>query len=599
MRHRGPDEGGEVAVGHAELVFRRLALLDLDGGQQPVCDERGRYWSVFNGEVYNHAELRRQLVARGHHLHGEGDSELMPHLFEEWGPGFVERLRGMFAIAVYDGDRDVLFLARDRFGIKPLFVCRTPSHVVFGSEARTVMAATGSLDPDPAALSDFFGFGYVPDPRTMWRDLVKVPPAHHVTIRAGELDVRRYWQPRLTPGPSRSLAASADAITDALEDSVAAHMVADVPVGAYLSSGVDSSVLAALAARLTTLKTFSIGFDGAAGALDELAAARNLAARLGTEHHEEVINADDYLMALPDIVESQEGPLADPSAPALWFLARAAAHEVKAVLSGEGADELFAGYPIFRRPLALRALAALPAGPQRMLSAIGRAMPEGMKGKGFLDRATTPLEHQFLGNAPLFSEAAKSALLAPGFAAGLPAEPSFTAVADLYRALAGEPEVVRMQTVSLQTWLPSSILMKADKMAMAHSLEVRVPFLDPRVYDAAASLPLRHRVSGRQTKVALRSAAARVLPQKAAQRPKLGFPVPFRAWLDGALGERLRDLAASCDDPLLDRRALLREIENDRHPDRYRRQWAVLVYLLWRSSFVDATTAHPSLPRIA
>jgi asparagine synthase (glutamine-hydrolysing) len=599
MRHRGPDEGGGIALDHAQLSCRRLALLDLAAGQQPAADERGRFWSVFNGEIYNHAELRRELIARGHDIRGHGDSELIPHLYEQWGTSFVQRLRGMFALAVYDRHAEELFLARDRFGIKPLLMLRTPRHVLFASEARTVMAATGPLDLDPASLWHYLSFGYVPDPATPWRDLVKLPPAHYATVRHGEIRMNCYWRPCLTSGPDRGLQASADDVEAALNDSVAAHMIADVPVGAYLSSGVDSSVVAAAAARLGPLRTFSIGFEMAEGENDEVPAARDLAARLGTDHVEEIITERDYIEALPQIVAAQESPLADPSAPALWFLARMASREVKAVLSGEGADELFAGYPIFQQPQALRVFDGIPAFLRPALARLAERLPDGTKGKGYLQRGTTPLERRFLGNNPVFDDQQKRRLLAPAVAAGAEPQPSYDLVAPHYAAVAGQPDVVRMQAVALQTWLPSSILVKADMMAMAHSVEVRVPFLDPEVYAVAASLPLRHRVAGRRTKVALRAAAARLLPAETARRPKLGFPVPFDIWLDGALGAWLRELAADCDGSLLDRREVSRVLTDRSHPNRHQQQWALLVFLLWHRSLLDvAAGPRPSAARL-
>ncbi|HEX9030887.1 MAG TPA: asparagine synthase (glutamine-hydrolyzing) [Streptosporangiaceae bacterium] len=585
MRHRGPDEAGQVALPRTQLVFQRLALLDLEAGHQPAADERRRLWSVFNGEIYNHAELRRELAARGHDIAGHGDAELIPHLYEQWGPLFVERLRGMFALAVFDRQSETLYLARDRFGIKPLYLLRTPRHVLFASEARTIMAATGRLDLDPTSLWHYLSFGYVPDPATPWRDLVKLPPAHYATVRDGEISTYRYWQPSMLPGPDRSLEASADDCATALKDSVTMHMAADVPVGAYLSSGVDSSVLATAAAGLTPLRTFSVGFEQAAGTHDELAAARDLAQWLGTEHEEEVITERDYTEALPQIVAAQESPLADPSAPALWFLARAASRRVKAVLSGEGADELFAGYPIFRQPQALRAFDWIPPALRPALGRAAARLPDGIKGKGYLQRGTTPLERRFLGNAPLFGDEHKLHLMGPALRADGQPQSSYDLLAPRYEAVRGQPDLVRMQAISLQTWLPSSILMKADMMAMAHSLEVRVPFLDPEVYSVAATLPLRHRIAGGQTKVALRAAAARLIPAETALRPKLGFPVPFRAWLGGRLGSWLRELSADCDGSVLDRLEVQRLLADQAHPNRHRQQWALLVFLLWHRSF--------------
>ena len=596
MRHRGPDEAGEVEAGRAHLVFRRLALLDVAGGHQPVADERDRFWAVFNGEIYNHAELRGELVGRGHEIGGHGDSELIPHLFEQWGPAFVGRLRGMFALAVYDRETEELFLARDPFGIKPLYLLRTPAHVIFASETRTVMAAAGRPDLDPASLWHYLSFGYVPDPATPWRGMTKLPPGHYATVRRGEIHLSRYWQPWLTPGPDRGLRSSTDDVERALRDSVAAHLAADVPVGAYLSSGVDSGTLTAIAAELAPaggLRTFSVGFQAAAGERDELGAARELARRLGATHHEEVITPADYLAELPRIVAAQESPLADPSAPALWFLARAASREVKAVLSGEGADELFAGYQLFRQPQVLGALDVVPERARRALGRLARRLPDGIKGTGYLRRATTPLELRFLGNAPLFEEGHKRRLMAPVIAADGEPVSSFELLAPWWADVARQCDLVRMQAIMLRTWLPSDILMKADMMAMAHSLEVRVPFLDREVYAVAAALPLAHRVAGRQTKVALRAAASRMLPAETAYRPKLGFPVPFRAWLDGELGGLLRELAADSDDALLDRREVARMLSGGAGPNRHRQLWSLLVFLLWRREFLDAAPPAP------
>ncbi len=587
LRHRGPDAAGHVAVGNAGLVFRRLALVDLQRGDQPVSDERRRYWSVFNGEIYNHRELRRSLVAQGHVLSGSGDAELIPHLYEEHGEALVHRLRGMFAIAVYDRDRDELVLMRDRFGIKPLFMLRTQTHTVFGSEVRAVEAAVGRLEPDRETLWHYLSFGYAPEPRTMWTGLAQVRAGHTTRVRGGEAVERSYWSPAFLPPSDRSLTENGERIGAALADSVTAHLSADVEVGAYLSSGVDSSLLVALARQVGPVKTFSVGFEPArpgegVAALDELDAARATAALLGTQHQEERVSAAEWLARLPEVVAAQEQPLADPSAPALWFLARAASREVKAVLSGEGADELFGGYPVYRQPRSLRPVTGLPDRASAWLRATAERLPEGLKGKEFVLRGTTPLPRRFLGNMPLFDEQAKRRLL--GLHAGEPSpNPSADLLAHTYQASMGASDVDRMQLASLSSWLPGNILAKADRMGMAHSLEVRVPFLDPVVFQAAAELPVTHRVSARTTKAALRAAAASLLPTAIASRPKLGFPVPFRSWLDGAAGELLLELSTSPDSPL-DARVVAQVRADARRADRYQRQWALLIYLLWRET---------------
>lgn len=583
IAHRGPDDAGERSFATAGLAFRRLALLDLKGGAQPVAEPGGRYWSVFNGEIYNHAELRAELKAHGVEVAGRGDAQLVPHLYARWGPGMLDRLRGMFAIAVYDRSLGKLFLARDAFGVKPLYWTVRDGAVLFASEV-AALRAVGAVPPGtaPEALSAFLTYGYVPDPLTMWPGVHMLQAGHALTVVDGRTETRRWWSPDPRPDERADTGLTADDVLRALDGSVAAHLTADVPVGAYLSSGVDSSLLAALAVRHQPLATFSIGFEGTDDGLGELQQAKALAGALGTDHHEQVLGATEYWDRLPEIVAAQEEPLGDPSAPALWFLARQAGAHVKAVLSGEGADELFGGYPIYREPDSLRPVTRLP-GPVR--SALGRSaalLPDGRRGKGYLTRATTPLERRFLGNVPVFSDVAKEQLLAQGAAGGF--GPAGDAVAACYAETRGLDDVARMQVASLTTWLPSSILMKADKMAMAHSLEVRVPYLDRDVYDVARRLPLRMRVDGTVTKTALRSAAARVLPPEVARRPKLGFPVPFRNWLEGDVGAQVRDLFGSCNDPLLSPEGLLGLLADERRADRQRRVWTVMVYLLWREA---------------
>jgi asparagine synthase (glutamine-hydrolysing) len=575
MEHRGPDDTGQQSWDGAGLVFRRLALLDLSGGDQPAHDSTGRFWTVFNGEIYNHRELRADLAALGHHVPGSGDSALIPYLFLQWGPAMLDRLRGMFTLAVYDTREKQLFLARDAFGIKPLYWTQHAGALLFASEIGALRAGTvGAQTVDPQALSHYLSFGYVPDPVTMWSGVHMLPAGHSLLLRSGQIQVRRWWAPEFVAAGRTDVASVVADLRARLEDSVAHHLDADVPVGAYLSSGVDSSLLVALASRQQPLDTFSIGFEGATGSLDELSAARALAS------HEQVITAQEYWDLLPHIVAAQEEPLADPSAPALWFLAREASATVKAVLSGEGADELFAGYPMYREPRALAPVSRLPRGWQTSLKYFASRLPDGRRGKSYLNRATTPLERRFLGNAPLFTDEAKEALLANWVGQESP----WDRVRPTYARTSTLDDVARMQAVSCETWLPSSILMKADKMAMAHSLEVRVPYLDREVFELARSLPIGMRLDGRNTKVALRMAAAHHLPAEVAWRPKLGFPVPFRSWLDGPIGKQVTELFHACDDPFLDAQGLRQLLAHPERPGQQRRIWGVMVYLLWRQS---------------
>jgi asparagine synthase (glutamine-hydrolysing) len=595
LAHRGPDDSGRRDWPDAGLAFRRLALLDLSSGNQPARSENGRYWSVFNGEIYNHAQLREELVRHGHRLHGTGDAELIPRLYQQFGVDFLNKLRGMFAIAIYDEETSDLFLARDGFGIKPLYWTTNSDHLVFASEVDALRAA-GLIppEPDPDAVWQYLGFGYVPEPMTMWPGVHMLAAGHVLQLRNHQMTLTRWWGPRFAPDDSLNADDVAGRLLTTVEDSVRAHLAADVPVGSYLSSGVDSSLVTALAARQQPdLHTFSIGFEGTDDGLDELRHARDLARQLGTEHHEQVISAADYWRMLPNIVASQQEPLADPSAPALWFLAEQAQEHVKAVLSGEGADELFAGYPIYREPAALNAVGTLPGPVQRGLGRLALRMPPHRRGRGYLLRGTTPLERRFLGNVQIFTEEAKEALIAADtIRDGLRA--STDLVQANYAKTTGLDDVSRMQAVSCHTWLPSSILRKADMMSMAHSLEVRVPFLDRNVFEIAATLPLRLRIDGELTKVALRRAASTVLPEQIAMRPKLGFPVPFRSWLNGPVATEVRDLFATSDDPLLDQTRLLALLDGGSGATHERRVWTLTTYLLWRRA---QYTSHPAAAR--
>jgi len=599
ITHRGPDDVGERQWPTAGLGFRRLALVDLRGGHQPATDERGRFWSVFNGEIYNHVELRRELRARGHELYGTGDADLIPHLYEEWGAEFVHRVRGMFAIAVHDTETGELFLARDAFGIKPMYWVQRGDLIAFASEVAALRAVDlVPTEPDPTSVWHYLSYGYVPEPLTMWAGIHMLPAGHFLHYRNGQASVHRWWEPDFRPDESLAGSDVAAEILSRLEGSVAAHLAADVPVGAYLSSGVDSNLLVALACKFQEVRTFSIGFHDTEEGRGELSAASAQARALGTIHHEQVVSADDYWQALPRVVASQEVPLADPSAPALWFLAQAAGAQVKAVLSGEGADELFGGYPVYREPRSLRAVTGLPRAAREQLSRLAPRLPAGRPGRGFLERGTTPLERRFLGNAPVFSAEAKSAL----WAADPQPAPSSDLVQPFYAGTDYLDDVARMQVVSCHTWLPNSILLKADKMAMAHSLEVRVPYLDREVFAIASRLPERLRVNRSETKVALRAAARLVLPTDVAQRPKLGFPIPFRAWLKGPIAADVRELLLGSADPLLEPAGLLALIDHTPGAAQQRRLWSVMTYLLWRRAQVDSTpspVASPGRGRVA
>lgn len=587
--HRGPDDEGHFIHGAAGLGFRRLSIVDLAHGHQPLSNEDGTVWIVFNGEIYNYKPLREYLLSAGHKFRTETDTEVIVHLYEEEGIDCVKKLRGMFAIAIYDTRKRELYLARDYFGIKPLYYAHTGQGVVFGSEVKSILAS-GWINSEVSAqaLWNFFTFQYVPDPDTMFQGVHKVPPGHYLVWNDEKLSVRPYWKVEFRPDDSKSLSYFAEGITERLRESVQAHLTGDVPRGAFLSSGIDSTAIVSLMREQESVQTFSIGFEGAPEELNELTLARETARYLGTDHHNVWIDAKRYQDELPRLVYYQEDPVADASAMALYFVSEVASSFVKVVLSGEGADELFAGYPIYHEPLSLRMFDYLPLWLRRALGRVARVLPYGMKGKSFLHRGSLPLERRFIGNAQIFTEDAKAELLR---LSGLGEVTSAFSVTDPYYQQSRHlDDVTRMQYVDVHTWLPGDILMKADKMTMANSLELRVPFLDKEVFEFASTVPLKYRLAGGTTKYALRQAMKGIVPEFVYNRPKLGFPVPIRHWIRKEMLDFVWDVVRSSKtDAFINRSYVENLIQEHVHGgrDHWREIWTVLNFMLWHQIFVE------------
>ena len=585
MRHRGPDEGRQAMLGDAALGFRRLAILDPTGGQQPVQNEDASITSVCNGEIYNYPDLRALLETRGHTLRTHCDSEIVPHLYEEFGDNFVTRLRGMFAIALWDARQHMLLLYRDHFGIKPLYYAERGGGLLFASEIRALIEAGVSADVDLTAIWHYLSFQYVPDPLTPIRAIRRLPPGHALSWSAsGGMRLRRYFEPEFSPDGNFRVEDTIEELRERLRTSVHMHMASDVPIGAYLSSGVDSTAVVALMRERGPVRAYSIGFPEA-GDSGELRAAEESARLIGADHEAILIDGATYRDAFAGIVRSQEEPLADPAAPALYFLAERARRDVRVILSGEGADEVFCGYPIYREAASLAPLASLPAGIRHGIGALADRLPEGVRCRGYLQRGSLSLEERFIGSGKAFSEEAKADLL-PGVPVGLRV-PATEITAPYYGQSRGLPPETRMQHVDLNTWLPGDILMKADKMSMAHSIELRVPFLDVEVFSLAARIPPQVSLAGGSTKRVLRAALAGVVPEAARTRRKLGFPVPFREWLRGPMRDYAHDVIRSSRFDALDRKVaekLLSEHVGGR--DRGRDVWTVLTLLVWHEEIV-------------
>lgn len=586
IRHRGPDGEGCYADGTAALGHRRLSVIDLAGGGQPMLNEDGTLVVVFNGEIYNYKTLRARLQQRGHTFATDSDTEVLLHGYEEWGRDLPCRLRGMFAFAVWDRTRGTLFCARDLFGIKPLCYYKKGETLLFASEIKAFLAHPAfEKRLNEARLPDWLSMEYLPDAETLFTGVYELPPAHTLTWQAGRVTLARYAAPRFRAKRGRSLRAWAREIGDAVAESADAHRIADVEVGCFLSGGVDSSLITCeMARRQPAVQCFSVGY--AEEAYSELPAARAAAQALGVPLTETTVTADDFFAANRAIQWYLDEPMPNPAEVPLYFLCKAARQRVKVVLSGEGADELFGGYNIYRDPFTARWYDRLPPWLRAGLGAAASLLPPA-RGVNFLVRRGMSLEERYFGPTVLFNEREKRRLLADYAGDG---DPMFLTEA-IWDATEGLDPVTRMQQVDLNLWLAGDILLKADKMSMAHSLELRVPFLDREVWALAAALPAAAKADARTTKIALRQAAARTLPAASAARKKLGFPVPVRDWLrQEPYTSRVRAVfsrpaAAEFFDP----RALHSMLNQHLHGgDCWRQIWCVYSFLIWYEQFFGA-----------
>jgi len=609
MRHRGPDEPGTWSDDRVVLGFNRLSIIDIAHSHQPLrwgpSEEPDRYVLVFNGEIYNYLELRAELAERhGASFETDGDGEAIVAAYHYWGTGALTRLRGMFAFALWDTARGELFCARDPFGIKPLFMASGPGGTAVGSEKKCLLSLAEPLGLDTGidlrALQHYTVLQYVPEPETLHRGIRRLESGCYAVIRPGRAPaVTRYFRPRFAavPFPAVDAQARYDEITAVLEDSVAKHMRADVTVGAFLSGGIDSTAIAALAIQHNPrLITFTTGFEREGFSEVDVAVAS--AEAIGARHIAKVVSQAEFVAALPEIVWYLDEPVADPALVPLFFIAREARKHVKVVLSGEGADELFGGYTIYREPLSLKAFDYLPRRVRTSLGKASKPLPEGMRGKSLLHRGSLFLEQRYYGNARSFSDEQLRAVL-PGFS------PEWThtdVTAAIYAESAGWDPVARMQHIDLFTWLRGDILVKADKMTMANSLELRVPFLDPEVFAVASRLPFDQKITRTTTKYALRRALEPIVPAHVLNRAKLGFPVPIRHWLrSGELMDwAYRMIDTSQAGHLVDLAGVRKMLDEHRagDSDHSRRLWTVLIFLLWFAIFVEGSvTPQISEPR--
>jgi asparagine synthase (glutamine-hydrolysing) len=588
IAHRGPNDEGMFIEPGVGLGFRRLSIIDLAEGHQPLSNEDDTLWITFNGEIYNYRELREMLLARGHQFKTHSDTEVIVHLFEEYGTDCVNHLRGMFGFVIWDRRKKQLFGARDHFGIKPFYYKRTADTFYYGSEIKSLLKVEGvKASVRPESLLNYLTFQYVPEPNTMFEDIQKLPPAHCFTLTGdGEFSIRKYWDPMFEP-IERPIGHYVEEVRERLQESVKAHMVSDVQRGCFLSSGIDSTAIAAQMRNIEPIKTFSVGFEGPN---NETVIARETAKALGTDHYEKIITKDDFFGGLPKAIWHQDEPVADPSAIALYHVAELARQHVTVVLSGEGADELFGGYRIYREPGSLKALSWLPSGMKKALHAAADGLPTKTFGRNYLMRATTALEQRFLGNARLFNEESKQHLVNSKYQALLKTYENPVQIADkFYRHTEHLDPVSRMQYIDLNLWMPGDILMKADKMTMAHSLELRVPFLDKELFELTRKIPVDQRIANGTTKYVLRKAMEGVVPDFILNRPKLGFPVPMRTWMKQEEGTRIVEQieAAGLGDYInIDEVHAMLKKHKAGEGDYARKIWALYIFALWHDTYV-------------
>ena len=591
LTHRGPDSSGAVVVDGGGLAARRLSIIDLPGGDQPVANEDESVWLVQNGEIYNYEELREDLLGRGHRFRSRGDTEILVHLYEEHGPAFAERLRGMFAIAVWDTRRRRVVLARDRFGIKPLYWSHHGGRLSFGSELPALAAQPGfSRQIDPRALEAYLAFNSVPGPLSIYEAASKLPPGSVLVGEGGGVEVSRYARPGPPPaaeqagGSARELA---DRLLGVFRESIRAHLVADVPVGVMLSGGVDSGAIAALASEEAgyRVKTFSIGFEEES--FNELERARQVAERYGTDHHELVVRPD-AAEALPRLAATFDEPFGDSSALPTYLVSELAAGSVKVALSGEGGDELFGGYYTYVADLLARytwPLAALARPIAERLPSSDRKVSFDYRAKRFTRAAALPPLERHLAWKEIFGEAQRADLRA-GEAIGW--DP-FGLYRERFAETAGAEALARLQDADLGVYLVDDLLVKTDRSSMAHSLEARVPFLDQEVADFALALPRRLRVRGLAKKRLLRRALSPLLPRAVSRGPKQGFSIPMAAWLRGPLEPLAREVLAEGNlrrqgliDPAAAAAVLDRHVS--RREDLSRQIWGLMALTLWADS---------------
>ena len=578
IKHRGPDSDGKYVDEQIAMGFRRLSIIDLsDQGSQPIFNEDKSLVLTFNGEIYNYKDLREELVASGHKFYTQTDSEVLIHGYEQWGEDMLDKLRGMFAFVIFNKNTNEVFGARDFFGIKPLYYAKMGETLMWGSEIKSFLDHPHfkkELNTD--VLETYLTFQYSPTTETFFKNVYKLPAAHCFTYKNGEMNVRRYWEVKFHADNGPSLEDWVNRISDTFKNSVEVHKFADVEVGSFLSSGVDSSYVAAVA---NVDKTFTVGF-GEDEKYNEIGYAKEFSKYIHKENFSKVISPEEYWNSLSKIQYHMDEPLADPAAVALFFVCQIASEKVKAVLSGEGADEIFGGYNIYHNPADMASYFKIPRPIRKAVGAVADKLPH-KHGINYLIRGSKDLDERFIGNAYIFSEKERKDILS----IKTNAPDAMAITKPFYDKVRDQDQVTQMQYIDLHLWMTGDILLKADKMSMAHSLELSVPFLDRKVMELAEQIPVKDRVTETETKYAMRLAALQACPPQTAKKKKLGFPVPIRVWLkEDKYYNIVKDKFTSPQSAQFFHTDKLVQLLDDHRAGKYdysRKIWTVFSFLVW------------------
>lgn len=583
IAHRGPDSQDKYVEDDVALGFRRLSIIDLEKSSQPLYNEDKTKILLFNGEIYNYKSLRATLIEKGHTFTTDGDSEVLIHGYEEYGSDLLCKLRGMFSFIIWDKTEKKLFGARDYFGIKPFYYAKMRDIFFIGSEIKGFLPHPNfKRELYEEKLPDYLTFSCVPGNDTFLKNVYKLPPAHYFEYKNGDMKITRYFTPEFNMDDDKSIEYFVDRITYAFKNSVAAHKISDVEVGCFLSSGVDSSYVASEMAKVGNIKTYTIGFKEKE--YSEADDAKELAKEICVENYEKTVSSEEYFAAAGRVQYHLDEPLANPSANLLYFVSKRAAEDLKVVLSGEGADEMFGGYNVYQEPLALLNYQKMPNFIRKTLAEIVDIFPD-FKGKNFIIRGSKTVEERYIGNSNIFSVKQRERLLKNKYESVPPqkyTKPFYDKVKD-------KDDITKMQYLDMNVWMVQEILLKADKMSMASSLELRVPFLDMEIFKVASSIPTKYKVSKDNTKLALRKAANKDMNDKSAQRKKMAFPLPLVDWLreeryynlikiyfEGEISERYFH-----HDELM---KLLNQHKTGKK-NNARKVWAIFTFLLWHEQF--------------